>query len=39
MHFGRDFFLWWRIITEIVKILTRFLGDDSDQEELKKNDL
>jgi len=37
MSFGKDFFIWFRIIVEIVKVITHHLGDESDQEELNKN--
>jgi len=37
MTFGKDFFLWFKAIVEIIKVLTRIFGDDTDQEELKKN--
>lgn len=37
MTFGKDFFLWFRAIIEIIKVLTRIFGDESDQEEAHKN--
>lgn len=37
MKFGSDFFLWFRFVMEIIKLATKVFGDESDQEELKKN--
>ncbi len=37
MTFGKDFFLWFRAIIEIVKVLTKIFGDESDQDESKRN--
>lgn len=37
MTFGKDFFIWFRIIVEIIKIITKYIGDESDQQELEKN--
>ena len=37
IKFGSDFFTWFRIVIEFIKIITKYLGDESDQEELKKN--
>lgn len=37
MTFGATFFKWFRAVIEIVKILARIFGDESDQVDLKKN--
>lgn len=37
MKFGKDFFLWFKAIIEIVKVLIGIFGDESDQDEAKKN--
>lgn len=39
MHLGKDFFLVWRIVVIIVKALIEVFGDDSDKDEVKKNNL
>ncbi len=37
MTFGKNFFLWFKAIIEIVKVMAKIFGDDSDQKDLKKN--
>ena len=37
MTFGSTFFLWFRAIIEIVQVLAKIFGDESDQEEMVKN--
>lgn len=37
MAFGKEFFSWFRAAIEIIKVLAKIFGDESDQEELKKN--
>lgn len=39
MHFGRDFFLWFKFAVELFRVLVKIFGDEDDQIEANRNGL